>query len=333
LKLRHATHISNRRRWLRLAIFALLLLAGAYLAFNGIMAWLYVTALAYPGCVANPVPLEGSAPPQELTLHSADGVSLRAWYYPPQNGVALIALGGPGGSLGQSLPPVGYLLQKGYGAIQVDGRNCAAPPAAVSIGAKEVMDAEAALSYLQTRPEVRHIAITGFSMGGVTAIRTAARHPQIEAVVAEGGYYNMCKDFVETDQMKPLLERFFLYNIVAAFWLKHGVNPFEVSPQDDLPEISPRPVLLIYGEKEVGFGRADIQYAAALQPKQLWVVPGGDHGSNYAVARQEYERRVAKFLLAAIPADAPQRSSPAHARRSRLEIRAGGVSAYSASSR
>jgi len=138
----------------------------------------------------------------------------------------------------------------------------------------------------------------------------------------------MGKDFVESDQQKPWLERFFLYNIVAAFWLKHGVNPFEISPVDELPKISPRPVLLIYGEKELGFGRAETQYAAALPPKELWVVPGGDHGSNYAVAKQEYEQRVLKFLKASIPAVALRQSSLAPARQFPAEIRVAGASGY-----
>jgi uncharacterized protein len=317
-----------KRRWVRLSLFALLALSAIYLALSGLMAWSYVTALAHPGCISEPALLEENHVPQELTLQSADGVELRAWYYPPQNGVVVIAMGGPSGSLGRTLPPVGYLLKQGYGAIQVDGRNCATPPADVTIGAKEVLDAEAALAYLQTRPEVRHIAIAGFSMGGVTAIRTAARRPAIEAVIAEGGYYNMGKDFVEADQEKPWPERFFLYTVVAAFWLKHGVNPFAISPVDDLPEISPRPVLLIYGENEMGVGRAEIQFAAARSPKKLWVVPGGNHGTNYAVAPQEYERQVAEFLKEAIPTDARRQSIPAPARLLPSETRAAGASGY-----
>lgn len=328
MKNQPAKQRANQRAWVRLGFFALLLLAGIYLAINSMVAWLYVAALAHPGCTDKPSALDENIQHQEIALHSADGLALRAWYYPPQNGVAVIAIGGTGGALGPSLPPVGFLLKQGYGAIQVDSRNCAQPPAAVTIGAKEVFDAEAALAYLQTRPEVHHIAIAGFSMGGVTAIRTAARHPQIEAVIAEGGYYNMGKDFVEADQQKPLWERFFLYNIVAAFWLKHGVNPFAISPEDDLPKISPRPVLLIYGENETGNGRAEIQYAAARPPKELWVVPGGDHGSNYAIATQEYEQRVTKFLKEAIPVAVPRQSSPALVQQFLPEIHAGGAFGY-----
>jgi fermentation-respiration switch protein FrsA (DUF1100 family) len=84
--------------------------------------------------------------------------------------------------------------------------------------------------------------------------------------------------------------------VAASYWLQSGTNPWQVSPIDDLPAISPRPILLIYGESEIASGRAYDQFAAASQPKELWVVPGGDHGRNYAQSPAEYEQRVLAFF-------------------------------------
>ena len=85
------------------------------------------------------------------------------------------------------------------------------------------------------------------------------------------------------------------YSIAAAYWLQVGENPWRVSPIDDLPAISPRPVLLIYGEGEL-LGGGDLQFSAAREPKELWVVPGGSHGRNYLVAKEAYEARVLDFF-------------------------------------
>jgi fermentation-respiration switch protein FrsA (DUF1100 family) len=202
--------------------------------------------------------------------------------------------------LGNTLPPVGFLIRQGYGVIQIDSRACANPPTPVTIGAKEIFEAEAALDYLLARPEVSQIGAFGFSMGGVTAIRTAARQLEIAAVVTEGGYYNMGLDFVEPERPKPWWEKVFLNTVAWMFRWRHGIDPFQVSPVDDLPKISPRPVLLIYGELEIHSGRGDIQYAAAREPKELWIVPGGRHGTNHQVATQEYERRVSEFFAQAL---------------------------------
>jgi len=229
-------------------------------------------------------------------LHTQDGLDIRAWYYPPQNGAVLLALDGPGGSLGGGLPPVAFLVERGYGALQFDSRACAQPMSAVTLGGKEILDVRAGLDFLLTQPEVERIGAYGFSMGGVTAIRSAARYPEIGAIVAEGGFHNLGIDFIEPARHKPITENLMLYAIAGTFWVNTGVNPWQISPIDDLPRISPRPVLLIYGEYELASGRGRAQYNAAGEPKELWVVPGGGHGRNHLAAPGEYQQRVLDFF-------------------------------------
>jgi fermentation-respiration switch protein FrsA (DUF1100 family) len=120
-------------------------------------------------------------------------------------------------------------------------------------------------------------------------------------VVAEGGYFNLGDDFVEPGEHLSLPLRIFLYSIAGAYRVQTGVNPWIVSPIDDLPEISPRPLFLLYGEGEVTSGRAMEQFAAAKDPKALWIIPGGAHGSNYIASSVEYEQKVAEFFQVLIP--------------------------------
>jgi uncharacterized protein len=296
--------LSKRTSWririLRLTTFALGTGLLLYLVANLGLARLYIAALTHPGCNLSPAAIPNSSQPEEHILLTEDGLHIRSWYYPPNNGAVVIALGGPSGSLGESLPRVGFLLRDGYGVSQIDSRACALPPSAVTLGANELMDAEAALTFLQSRPGVEEIGAIGFSMGGVTAIRTAARHPEIAAVAAEGGYFNMGKDFVEPEKPKPLYLNIFLYCIAGMFEYQYGIDPWEISPVDDLPRISPRPVFLIYGENELQDGHGDLQFAAAKEPKDLWIVPGGAHGTNYTIASEEYEQRVLEFFNQAL---------------------------------
>ena len=284
-------------RWGRVLRLGVVALFGMIVTVDVFLAWVYVSALIEPGCHrGSPDPAFPS--PQVEDLTTQDGLSLQVWYYPSQNGAAVISLGGMGGSLGQNIPPVGVLIENGYGVLQIDSRACANPPSAVTIGAKEVYDAEAGLEFLLSRPEVDsdRIGVFGFSMGGVTAIRTAARNNEVAAVLAEGGYFNMGKDFVEPEVKKSLPRSVFLYTIAGVFWARTGVNPWEVSPIDDLPKISPRDVFLIYGENEIASGRGQEQYDAAQEPKVLWVVPEGAHGINHLVAPEEYRQRVLDFF-------------------------------------
>ncbi len=265
------------------------------------VSWLYVNALINPGCLQAPPMPAGLPAPQNVQLEAED-ITVPAYYYPSQNGAAVITLGGLGGAGGDNHPPAAFLIRAGYGVLQIGSRACAAPPAQVTVGYHEVQDAAAGLAFLQTRAEVdpNRIGLFGFSMGGVSAIRTAARHPEAAAVLAEGGYYNLGADIVGADAETGLLRRAFLYTIAGVFRLQTGINPWDSSPVDDIATISPRPVYLIYGEHEVVKGRPDLQYEAAQEPKTLWIVPGGDHGTNYGIAQEEYERRTLEFFEQAL---------------------------------
>jgi pimeloyl-ACP methyl ester carboxylesterase len=284
----------------RLTAFTLVVSLVAYLGLNAGMAWLYISVFTQPGCIQTPPVLEVMPPHQEIQLLTEDGLRLRFWYYPPQNGAVVLSLGGTGGSLGAMAPEVGFLIRQGYGVLQIDSRACAQPPGRVTLGAKEALAAKAGLDFILEQPETLHVGAIGFSMGGATAIRAAARYAEIEAVVAEGGFFNLGKDMVEPGVPKPFPQTLLFYTIAGFYWLQTGANPWQISPVDDLPKISPRPVLLIYGEHELDDGRALVQYAAAQEPKELWIVPGGGHGRNHLVASQEYERRVSDFFKQAL---------------------------------
>jgi dipeptidyl aminopeptidase/acylaminoacyl peptidase len=294
-------------RWGRVLRLTIFTVAALFLVLDAGAAWLYVRALTHPACGGNPDALRMHPIPQEIQLKTADALALDAWYYPSQNGAAVIMMGGMGGSLGSALPRTAPLLEAGYGILQIESRACAEPASLVTLGFNEALDAETALQYLLQLEDIDagRIGIYGFSMGGVAAIRAAARNPHISAVLAEGGYHNLGEDFLEADRPTPppLWQRVFLYTVAGAFRAQTGVNPWASSPIDDLPAISPRPVLLVYGEHELVSGRGREQYQAALEPKELWVVPGGAHGTNHLTAGSVYDEKVVAFFSQALLGD------------------------------
>ena len=48
-----------------------------------------------------------------------------------------------------------------------------------------------------------------------------------------------------------------------------------------IKEISPRPVLLIHGEKAHSRYFSETAYAAAAEPKELMIIPGANHTDLY----------------------------------------------------
>ena len=190
-------------------------------------------------------------------IPTPDGFALRGWYHPPANGVVILLIAGNGGSRDAMLPDALLLARHGYGALTLDYRNCAGGRS--SLGYREADDLELMAKYALIQPGVIRLGALGFSAGSVAALRGAARLPEIRAVVAEGNYYNLDYE---------------IHNVVLSYRGLVGVWPAEVSPVSDLPALSPRPVFLIFGEKEIANNRGYDQLAAAGEPKQMWVVPG-----------------------------------------------------------
>ena len=74
---------------------------------------------------------------------------------------------------------------------------------------------------------------------------------------------------------------------VAAF------NPVEAAPH-----ISPRPLFVIGGEKDDLMPEEDVRrvFNAAVEPKQLWIVPEAYHAKCREAAGMEYDTRVSGFF-------------------------------------
>jgi alpha-beta hydrolase superfamily lysophospholipase len=124
---------------------------------------------------------------QEIELLTADGIRLAAWCTPSQNGALILVAHGYGDRRSEDF--YNLFSEHGYGVLAWDFRGHGASGGKlVTLGYYEIQDVEAALAYALTRPEVEHIGGWGGSMGAVTMIRATARHPEIEALVADSPF-------------------------------------------------------------------------------------------------------------------------------------------------
>lgn len=258
-----------------------------------LVSWQYVNRIIHPPCVyqieKSPVGYED----QSIILPS--GHHLKAWWRSPRNGGVVLLLGGHGSSRDAMMWEAEVLARNGFGVLSVDSRVCAGLPA--TLGVRESEDAQAALEWIQSQPEVEQVAVLGFSAGGVAGIRLAARNPQVVAVITEGNYPSLKEEVLDTPPAAPFSLRWQLQHGVAFLLGIRLEMPIEaIRPIEDLEKIAPRPVLLIFGEKEALDTRALDQYQAAKEPKTLWIVPGADHGQYKDKAPREYEVLLIQFL-------------------------------------
>ena len=267
----------------------------------------YAHALAFPGCSGpHRTPAEVSVTDYREVTFSSLGeppgspqeLRLGAWWLPAKNGAAVILLPGIGQARDGLIDEGAMLARHGYGVLLTESRSCVSPDQAFTAGYFEVYDVAGALAFVQAQPEVdpNRIGLLGFSSGGATAILSAAQLEDIRAVVAEGNFYNLGYDIINPGENNSLLASFYSHLILFFYRYYTGVDARLISPVDAVGQISPRPMLLIFGEHEAGSGRAREQYAAAGEPKSLWIVPGVGHGGYMQAWPEEYEARVTSFF-------------------------------------
>ena len=282
--------------WKRL-LGAVIILAGTaltvWLAALAAASQVYVWGLTHPGCAQ-----AAEIPPgyQEITLTTQDNLQLKGWWRPPTSPVkaAVIVLGGSGAGRDTMLPEASLLARHGYGVLTLDYRPCAGQ--AATLGFREIEELKAALIFTRAQPGIEHTGVLGFSVGGITAIRGAARFPEIEAVAAMGGFASLDSQVMQYAS-PTLSSRWIVQRLVLLlFRLQTGVAPGQISPIADLPAIAPRPVLLVFGEHEIERSAGQAQFAAARLPKELWVVPGAAHGDYLSADPAGFETHVAGFF-------------------------------------
>jgi dipeptidyl aminopeptidase/acylaminoacyl peptidase len=266
---------------------------------------LYTQAFTHPGCgdIGGTPTDAGIADAQDVTYLSHDGLTLRAWYLTPENGTVIILLPGLGGARDGMLPAAAILASHSYGLLMTELRSCAHPEGQATLGYREALDLGEAVAWVLSQPSVTHVGVLGYSMGGVTAILGAAQDERVEAVVAEGGFYDLTDDITDRDKTVSLTRRLIVSLNPWFFRRETGVDTRSISPVRVVGQISPRPLLLIYGDREAEEAHAREQYEAAGDPKMLWIVPDCGHGDYIQAAPEEWERRVVAFFNEALLAD------------------------------
>jgi uncharacterized protein len=126
---------------------------------------------------------------QPVALQGADGTTLRGWYVPSRTGAAVIALHGTESDRNGVAPHARMLARHGYGVLAVDLRGHGdSGGRSTSVPWMLDDDLDSAIAWLSRRDDVddRRIGAVGVSLGGEVALHTAARRPELRAVVAEG---------------------------------------------------------------------------------------------------------------------------------------------------
>ncbi len=157
-------------------------------------------------------------------------------------------------------------------------------------------DADAALAYLSSRPDVRDkpLVLYGQSIGAAIALYTAAQFPHVfSAVISESAFASY-----------PLILREKMSDIWFAWpfqWMAYGMT-HRYDPITAVTHLDGTPLLIVHGSADpiVPVRHAYQLYAAATGVKTLWIIPGGHHVDAFIPPRRANRLRLVDFIRQAV---------------------------------
>ncbi len=240
------------------------LLAVAAVLYVAMVAALYLMerTFLYPASAYRTTAVEaGLAGFQDLTLTTADGERLVAWWRPPEPGRAVILyFHGNGGSLWNRRDRARLLAEGGRGLLMVSYRGYSGSTGVpTEAGLRE--DARAAYAWLTERVAPQRVVLYGESLGSGVAVRLASEQPVAGLIldapftstadIAKLTYWFVPVDLLMRDQFRSI----------------------------DLIDAVKAPLLVLHGERDglipIRFGER--LYQAAQEPKRLVRLPEARH--------------------------------------------------------
>lgn len=215
-------------------------------------------------------------------LLTEDGVRIAAHHDPGPAALGVVVAHGLTGSWRRpAVRRAAATLSRTGGVVSFDFRGHGGSGGRSTVGDREVLDLAAAVGWVRELGYQR-VATVGFSMGAAVALRYAAgTGGDLAAVVAISGpsrwYY---RDTVAMRRVHWLIEQplgrltsrvLRRTRIAAAGW-----DPVPEPPDAAAARVTPIPLLVVHGDADKLFPveHAYALYAAAGEPKQLWIEPG-----------------------------------------------------------
>jgi len=244
------------------------------------------------------------------TLVTEDGVPVDTVHLPGPQDLAIVMAHGFTQSWQR---PMVWRIARRFnlqaGVVTFDFRGHGRSGGLSTLGDKEINDLDVAVHYARELGYQR-VATVGFSMGGSVVLRHAALRGGVDTVVSVSGpgrwFYRGTVPmrrlhFAVEKRLGRAFVRYFLQTRIAS----DGWDPEPLPPADAAARISPIPLLIVHGDKDLYFppdhGRQ--LYAGACEPKELWLIPGFGHAER--ATDDKLVDRISAWVVRSVQAGAP----------------------------
>jgi pimeloyl-ACP methyl ester carboxylesterase len=184
-------------------------------------------------------------------------------------------------------------LAEHAGVVTLDLRGHGQSGGRSTLGDLEAMDVDAAVRWARELGYPK-VATVGFSLGAACAVRQAGVLGGVDAVVAVSGpsrwYYMGTRPMRVLHRavgwpLGPLLlSKAYGTRVDPRHWQPRRPETWPPDPRACAARIAPAPLLVVHGDQDRYFPleHAEQLYAAAGDPRELWVERGYGHAENAA---------------------------------------------------
>jgi fermentation-respiration switch protein FrsA (DUF1100 family) len=250
----------------------------------------------FPSPYIQTTPTEFNLPYEEVWIPVAgDGdqtEKIHGWWIPAQSERVLLYLHGNGSNIGANVAQASRFHQLGFSVLLIDYRGYGKSEGDFPTEASVYTDAQAAWDHLiQLGISPEQIFIYGHSLGGAIAINLATQNPNAAGLIVQSSFTSMRQmaSYAKNLEIFPLdlllTQRFDSLQKLQANGAS-GQKPLQM------------PVLFIHGiaDTQVPSVMSEALYAAASEPKQIWLVPNAGHNDVADVAGSQYLQVVRRFI-------------------------------------
>ncbi len=227
---------------------------------------------------------------EPIDFKSADGTPLHGWFIPAKNKAAKSAKGtvvfshGNAGSISYHLGFCAWLAEASYNVIIYDYRGFGKSGGTVDRRGM-IDDVKAAFGYALKRPDIDtgRLVSFGHSLGGAQSVTALGETPVkgLRAIVIDGA-------FASYQAMARIIGGQLGANLVTD----------ELAPKDFVSKLAPVPLLVVHGDADeiVPIAQGRELYEAAAQPKTLFEVKSGHHGTSLSNDNGAYRKKMIAWL-------------------------------------